>query len=37
MATVGIETLPGVGDRGAEELNDYVEQVEDVEEQLYER
>lgn len=36
-ATVGIETLPGVGDRGAEELNDYVEQVEDVEEQLYER
>jgi Mg2+ and Co2+ transporter CorA len=36
-ATVGVENVPGVGDRGAEELNDYVEQVEDFEEQLYER
>jgi Mg2+ and Co2+ transporter CorA len=36
-ATVGIETLPGMDERGAQELNDYVEQVEDVEEQLYER
>ena len=34
---VGVEALPGVGERGAEELNDYVEQVEDLEEQLYER
>lgn len=36
-ATVGVENVPGAGDRGAEELNDYVEQVEDFEEQLYER
>lgn len=36
-AMVGVEALPGVGDRGAQELNDYVEQVEDFEEQLYER
>jgi len=36
-ATVGVENVPSVGDRGAEELNDYVEQVEDFEEQLYER
>jgi hypothetical protein len=36
-ATVGVENVPAVGDRGAEELNDYVEQVEDFEEQLYER
>jgi Mg2+ and Co2+ transporter CorA len=36
-ATVGIETLPGMDDRGAQELNDYVEQVEDVEEQFHER
>jgi Mg2+ and Co2+ transporter CorA len=36
-AMVGVEALPGVGERGAEELNDYVEQVEDLEEQLYER
>jgi len=36
-AMVGVEALPGVGEREAEELNDYVEQVEDVEEQLYER
>jgi Mg2+ and Co2+ transporter CorA len=36
-AMVGVEALPGVGERGAQELNDYVEQVEDFEEQLYER
>jgi hypothetical protein len=36
-AMVGVEALPGVGERGAKELNDYVEQVEDLEEQLYER
>jgi|SRR5271166_1770508 len=36
-ATVGVETAPGVGPRGAAELNDYVDQVEDFEEQLYER
>ena len=30
-AMVGVEVLPGVGERGAKELNDYVEQVEDVE------
>ena len=36
-ATVGVENVPGVGDRGAQELNDYVEQVEDFEERLYER
>jgi hypothetical protein len=34
---VGIESLPGMDPRAAEELNDYVEQVEDVEEQLNER
>ena len=32
-----MENVPGVSDRGAEELNDYVEQVEDFEQQLYER
>ena len=36
-AMVCVEALPGVGERGAKELNDYVEQVEDVEEQFYER
>jgi magnesium transporter len=36
-ATVAVENVSGVGDRGAQELNDYVEQVEDFEEQLYER
>lgn len=36
-AMVGVENVSGVGDRGAQELNDYVEQVEDFEEQLYER
>ena len=36
-ATVGIEALPGIDPRGATELNDYVEQVEDVEHRLHER
>ena len=36
-ATVGVETLPGAGARGAVELNDYADQVEDFEEQLFER
>jgi len=36
-AMVGVENVPDVGDRGAQELNDYVEQVEDFEDQLYER
>jgi Mg2+ and Co2+ transporter CorA len=36
-AIVGIEAVPGMDDRGAEELNDYAEQVEDVEQQIYER
>jgi len=34
---VGIETVPGVDARAADELNEYAEQVEDLEEQLYER
>ena len=36
-AVVGIETVSGMDVRGAAELNDYAEQVEDVEQQLYER
>jgi Mg2+ and Co2+ transporter CorA len=36
-ATVGIEALPGIDSRGAAELNDYVDQVEDVEQRLHER
>jgi len=36
-ATVGVENVPGIDGRGAQELNDYVEQVDDFEEQLYER
>ncbi len=36
-AMVGVESLPGVGARAAEELNDYVDLVEDFEEQLFER
>src|SRR5262249_39841723 len=35
-ATTGIETVHGVGVRGATELNDYADQVEDVEQQLFE-
>ena len=34
---VGVEAVPGMDPRGAEELNDYAEQVEDVQEQLQER
>jgi hypothetical protein len=34
---VGIEAVPGMDNRGAEELNEYAEQVEDVEQQIYER
>lgn len=36
-AIVGVEAVPGMDARGADELNDYAEQVEDVEEQFYER
>jgi magnesium transporter len=36
-ATTGIETVHGAGVRGAAELNDYADQVEDVEQQLFER
>ena len=36
-ATVGIEAVPGMDESGAEELNEYAEQVEDVEHQVYER
>ncbi len=36
-ATVGIETAPGMDASAAVELNDYVEQVEDVAAQFYER
>jgi hypothetical protein len=36
-ATTGIETVRGAGVRGAVELNDYADQVEDLEQQLFER
>lgn len=36
-AIVGVEAVPGMDPRGAEELNDYAEQVEDFQEQLQER
>ncbi len=36
-SVVGIEAVPGIDPRAADELNEYAEQVEDVEEQLYER
>lgn len=36
-ATVGVEAVSGVSARAAEELDDYVEQVEDFEQQLFER
>src|SRR5215813_3901848 len=36
-ATTGIETVHGAGVRGAAELNDYADQVEHVEQQLFER
>src|SRR5262249_51171748 len=34
---VGVEAIPDMDPRGAAELNDYADQVEDVEEQLQER
>jgi Mg2+ and Co2+ transporter CorA len=36
-AMVGVEAVPGMDPRGAAELNDYADQVEDVEGQLQER
>jgi Mg2+ and Co2+ transporter CorA len=36
-AMVGIETVTGMDSQGAEELNDYADQVEDFEHQIYER
>ena len=36
-ALIGIEAMPGIDARGVAELNDYIEQVEDVEEQLHQR
>ena len=36
-AVVGIEAVGGVGPRGADELNDYADRVEDIEEKLIER
>jgi Mg2+ and Co2+ transporter CorA len=36
-AMVGVEALPGIDDRGAAELNDYADQVEDVAHRLQER
>jgi len=36
-AMVGVEALPGIDDRGAAELNDYADQVEDVAHRLRDR
>lgn len=36
-AIVGVEALPGIDARGAAELNDYADQVEDVEHRFHER
>jgi Mg2+ and Co2+ transporter CorA len=36
-AVVGIEVVQGMDERGAAELNDYADQVDDVEHRLYER
>jgi Mg2+ and Co2+ transporter CorA len=36
-AIVGIETLPGMDERGAAELNEYAEQIADVEQRLSDR
>ena len=36
-ATVGVEAVPGMDARGAAELNDYAEQVEDIEHRLRDR
>jgi Mg2+ and Co2+ transporter CorA len=37
LAMVGVEAVPGIDARGADELNDYAEQVEDIELRLRER
>jgi Mg2+ and Co2+ transporter CorA len=37
LAIVGVEAVPGMDPRGADELNDYAEQVEDIEHRLRER
>jgi Mg2+ and Co2+ transporter CorA len=37
LALVGVEVLPGIDAASAEELNDYAEQVEDVEQRLQDR
>ena len=36
-AMIGVEALPGIGNRGAAELNDYADQVEDVAHRVQER
>src|SRR5262249_51578863 len=36
-ALVGVEVLPGISPAGADELNDYGEQVQDVEQRLHDR
>jgi Mg2+ and Co2+ transporter CorA len=36
-AVVGVEVIPGMDERGAAELNDYADQVEDLEHRLHER
>ena len=36
-AVVGVEVLPGMDARGAAELNDYADQVEDIEHRLHQR
>jgi Mg2+ and Co2+ transporter CorA len=36
-ALVGVEVLPGIDSAGAQELNDYAEQLEDVEQRLQDR
>src|SRR5262249_48995495 len=37
LAIVGVEAVPGMDARGAAELNDYAEQVEDIENRLNDR
>jgi Mg2+ and Co2+ transporter CorA len=37
LAMVGVEAVPGMDARGASELNDYAEQVQDIEHRLHER
>ncbi|HLK12137.1 MAG TPA: CorA family divalent cation transporter [Candidatus Binatia bacterium] len=37
FAIVGVEAVPGMDPRGAVELNDYAEQVEDIERRLHDR